>query len=735
MKTRYDIFEYGVPGRKPFVENFEGAFANGPKITPDCYPERAFVCLDSVPEAPNGACIAGRSGTVWLLKYSVFKNGKWQDAEALSEPDYSAVSKDGRFRYLMSHGVAVTFVKYDICSFAVSLTALEKLKIRLEFRPLFAENTEIKLQMNTVFASATEHAIIKGTERRDEDYIVHEGRYGVGFDASAAREWASLTVFGSNSKGTYDVGSDTVTYEVALNKGSSKLTAFMRVGNEESVKEVPSEEELIRGIGNAELEYTALKAVGTGELAGKIGEIYSGVYSHRAYDVFKFGTSYYPDKQAPDVGLTAEPTAAAQGVIAAAVAGDPDPDRAVLLAGEPAFGALALWTTYSITRDRSLLERGYDRLGEAFSDDDKLIISDSVRREVAYKQEGSPLKVLGSEPVYALEFSTYKLIAAEIKAMAAAVLGKTADRQKLTDRIGSYVKAFNECFYDERLGLYMDRYISGGFTGVYGAASFLSLMTSAVNSVDVLDALLLNLTDPGKFWTKAPVPTVSADHPAFGKPVFDKLSYTAPYMDYTGSALPGLNYIIYQGLVSKGADNVAAAFAVQTAKSYSAYFSRYGFVPDRLLPNYKIDHKGSRNSLSGNLIGLIGVQELLDVEYFGTDLRPSLRFGTKAGGRHSVSGVKLFGRSVQTEVTDESVSLQVDGKKVFEAIGAPCKVRRFSESANGVDFYICSEKSLTLTLNYPVFTASYPDRVLRFNLPAGHFEISVSGGDFTYRAI
>ena len=362
------------------MENYEGSSATGPKIDADCYPKRPLVCLNSLPDSPNGACVAGKAGSVWLLKYSVFKNGKWAEAEALSEPDYSAASKDGRFRYLMSHGVAVTFVKYDISSFAVSLTALEKLKIRLEFMPLFPDYAEMKLQMNTVIASAPEHAVIIGTERRAENFIIHEGRYDVTFDNKARREWAALTVFGSRSKGTYDIGMDKVTYEVALNKGSSKLTAFVRVGTEDSVKEVPSEEELIRGIGNAELEYTALKAVGTGNLAGKIGEIYSGIYSHRAYDALRMGVSYYPDKNAADAALTAEPTAAAEGVIAAALAGEIDRDRAVLLAGEPAFGALALWTAYIRSRDKTLLEDGYDKLCEAFKIDDGLIVSDSIRK-------------------------------------------------------------------------------------------------------------------------------------------------------------------------------------------------------------------------------------------------------------------------------------------------------------------------------------------------------------------
>ena len=732
---KYITYEYGVKGRLPFVENFAGSSETGPAVTLDSYPERAVVELNSTPEKPNGVVIAGELGTVWELSYSVYKNGRWQEAKELREPDYSAVAKNGRFRYVMAEGVAVTFVKYDISSVAVSLTALEKLKIRLHFKPRYSEYAEMKLQMNTLFASAPEHAVIVGSRRRAEDFIVHEGRFGVEFGSDAVREYAALTVFGSKSNGSYDVGMNEATYEVALNKGSSKVTVFMRVGSEEKVKEVPSEEELIRGIGNAELEYTAQKAVGTGELAGKISEIHSGVYSHRAYDVLGMRSEYFPDKQAKHADLSFEPTAGALGVIACALSGDIDRDRAVLLAGEPAFGALQLWTSYVLSRDKTLLEEGYPGLTEAFSDDDKLVISDSVRREVAYKQPGSPMKVLGGEPVYSVEFSAYKLIATEIKALAARVLGKHDDAEKLDLRAAALAKSFNECFYDERLGLYMDRYISGGFTGVYGAASFLPLMTSAVNSHDILDALLFNLEDPDRFWSKAPVPNISVDHPAYGKPVFDKLSFTSPYMGFTGAALPGLNYVIYQGLVSKGADREAARFAEAMAKLYSEYFDRYGFVPDRLLPNGKIDQEGSRNSLSGNLIGLIGVQEVLDAEYFGNDLRPALRFGTRLQGRHSVSGVKFFGHSVQTESGEESVTLIVDGKKVFEAIGGSCKVRRFSESKEGVDFYIASDKSLTLTLNYPVFTSSAPNRILRFNLPAGRFRIVVKGSDFNYFSV
>ena len=151
---KYITYEYGVKGRLPFVENFAGSSETGPAVTANSYPERAMVELNSTPEKPNGVVIAGELGTVWELSYSVYKNGRWQEAKELREPDYSAVAKNGRFRYVMAEGVAVTFVKYDISSVAVSLTALEKLKIRLHFKPRYSEYAEMKLQMNTLFASA-----------------------------------------------------------------------------------------------------------------------------------------------------------------------------------------------------------------------------------------------------------------------------------------------------------------------------------------------------------------------------------------------------------------------------------------------------------------------------------------------------------------------------------------------------------------------------------------------------
>lgn len=728
---KYINREYGIASRPPFVKNFSEESSTGGKVGADCYPQRPITAVGSVPEIPNGAVIAGSLGTVWLIKYCVFKNGRWLDSDDFMSWDYTACDAGGRFRYVMAASTAVSFVKYDRSSVVLSLSALEKVRVRIEFAALTGGAKDMKLQMNTLFASAPEHAVIKGECKVEENFVVHTSRSEVEFAADGREEYASATFYGSALNGSYDLKSDRACYEIELNTENSRLIAFMRVGDEQSVKEIPSEEELNRGVGNAELEYSASKPAGTGELAAQIADVTSLVYSHRVYDRLSMSVKFKESRAFADVNLTDEPTLAAAGVIAAAKAGTPDAESAVKLASEPVLGALAVWTTYVLSRDKSMLEKAYPKIGSVFGDDLKLVVSGADRREIAYKLTGSPLKELGAEPVYALEFSTYKLLALEIKAMAAKALGYERDYNGLTEKIAAYTVAFNDCFYDGRLGLYMDRYVSGGFTGVYGATSFLPLITSAVNSNDVLDALLTNLTDEKKFFTRAPVPTLSADHPAYGKAVFDKLTYIAPYSGYTGSAVPYLDYMIYSGLVRQGAEKCAEMLSGRLAELNKEYFLRYASIPDRLLPNYKLDSSGNRDSLSGTLIGLAGASGVLDAEYFGTDLRPAISFGVLSGGRHSVSGIKMFGRTLSVSVTPDSATLIVNGKKVFEAVGGGVKVRRFAERKNGMDFYITSPKSLTLTLSYPVFTSEKAaGRVLRFNLAAGKHRVSVSGKDF-----
>ena len=95
---KYVNREYGINSRPPFVKDFSEESSAGVKITGSCYPERPVTATGSVPDIPNGAVVAGVLGSVWLIKFSVFRNGKWLDSEDFMSLDYTACGRDGRFR-------------------------------------------------------------------------------------------------------------------------------------------------------------------------------------------------------------------------------------------------------------------------------------------------------------------------------------------------------------------------------------------------------------------------------------------------------------------------------------------------------------------------------------------------------------------------------------------------------------------------------------------------------------
>ena len=120
------------------------------------------------------------------------------------------------------------------------------------------------------------------------------------------------------------------------------------------------------------------------------------------------------------------------------------------------------------------------------------------------------------------------------------------------------------------------------------------------------------------------------------------------------------------------------------------------------LPNghrYKSDEYLSSN---GNMLALIGMEELIDLEYFRDDLKTeSLRFGTFAPGNHALTNRKLLGRNLSVDVNDLSTMLVIDNVDVFKGEGGRFVVRNFLESKTGCSFMVDARSNITIHLNIP----------------------------------
>ena len=184
-----------------------------------------------------------------------------------------------------------------------------------------------------------------------------------------------------------------------------------------------------------------------------------------------------------------------------------------------------------------------------------------------------------------------------------------------------------------------------------------------------------------------------------------------------------LDFLVWLGLVRAGAGDLANELALAVGRTTKAYRKKYDAVPSSLNKNAKGEQSKPKDALSGNLFGLIGMLSLLDVEYFRFDLRPAVRFGTLEQGDHRLVNVKLFGRNFSVVKDQDKTVLSVDGKHVFEGIGAPFVVRQFAACEEGAEFLLYASGALTLAVRTPVFAAAEPSSLYRFNVEGGRFRI------------
>ena len=353
-KMKFVNREYGFEGRPPFVKEFSDVRTEGVDTGKIELPAGPFAALGSFARRPNGIVIVGDQGSLWELRFSYFKNGKWVDSEAFGEvaPRYVAGDPDGKFRYVCHGDVAASMVRYSKRAAVLSLVVLNKVRIRLSFTALTPSGLKTDIRAGDVRASSFGRAVARGKYTLEEDFFKIEGRYEAVPDEGdgAEREYARAVIICGGAAGEYTSREDGADYETVLDTDNSRLAAYIVAGKEADTEYVPSLEEINRGVNNAELDYSAHKPVGAGALAEFASEVFAKTVSHKIYNPLRDDTEYAENVADIDENYSADPTAFAIGGLCAALTGDANAEQCVMSAGEPAAGALAAWTAFMRTR-------------------------------------------------------------------------------------------------------------------------------------------------------------------------------------------------------------------------------------------------------------------------------------------------------------------------------------------------------------------------------------------------
>lgn len=703
-----------------FIKGTEEILPGNGKAT---RPARTFVGFGLDSKAPNGAVVAGELGTAWGLSFAYQKGVRWVDGAEFTEepPRYVAGGVSGKFRYVCHGELTVSMVKYSKNAVVFSLSSLKKLRIRLSFYSLTPYDTSFRRSGNRMLGIARERSVIFGDKEVFDNDEMFKGRYEViNDDISAKNEYAVASV-AVGAIGDYEVKDDRVLYECVLDEHNPRVVVYMAVGGEGLDEDLPSQDELIKGVNNAELYYAAHKVSGSGTLCEGAGEIVANVLSNKIYNPLRLNTYYIEDRNKVDGNYNFDPTDAAVAGLCSTLIGDTSFEQLALYAEDAIMGAFSVWTAFCRTRNNELLKAVYPKWKKKWSADGKLITADPItKREIAYKMPSSPIKDIKAQLLYPLDYNTYKLIALEIMEKTARIIAPE-DAKKLNDAVLTFRHNFFTTFFNKKTGIFADRYATGEFSECYGCLSFLPLVTGAVSDNETLELMLINLRDKNKLWNEIPVPSISIDHYSYGKKMrrIDG-SLRNPYEDYTGSTIPYINYFIYLGLVKAGAVDAAGSFAELSAKAWRKYFKRFRSVPSLFLPNFRLDSKASLNSVSGNLFGLIGITELLDAEYFREDLRPAIRFGTMVEGDQRISNYKLFGNNFGVTKAAGVTTLYRNGKAVIEGSGGAFTVRNLIENEDGIEFMTYARAPITFTVDLPILLARpVGGDIYRFNVEEG----------------
>lgn len=718
---KYYNREYGFKGRPPFFKDYFEVSDTGPRINISNFPWDSIAGYGLHYSEKTGVALIGRRGTVWGAKIICLQRGKWVEHQYITnfKDEYFTIGSDNKFAYFTVGDIAASIVAYKKSALVMSLSAIKSTRVRVLFYPIVPEDGALSVQNNIVSGCASARAVIKG-EIIAKDYDVEfRDRYEVVLDDENAKKefffaksYNRTTIASNNKK--------EVVFEFELTSVDPHAVIYLEVDEKNVFDNVPTLNELNAGISRAEILFSAEKIKGTGALGANIGKIVSNCCANRIYDPYLMDSIFIEKRKKQDFYYNFDPTEMATGALIASLLNQQKSalTQIEVACADKIMGAIVSYIIYMRTRNKEIILKTLPTILNNFAQNGELALVDPLsKRELAYKQDNSPLKDTRAAQLYSLDYSCYKLIALEVIYKMSRAVGDTVLYERFKSFYNELKENINDKLYNGKLGMYMDRYLDGDFAPFYGATNFLPLTAGAVDNAERLESVLQNLKDTAKFWGEYPVPTIPKNNIYYGKKA---KGYSEAYKGFRGEVLPFINYLIYLGLCRYGICDLQAELAAASCRMWEREFDLNKAAPATFTPAPRPIKGQAENCLSGNLMGLMGAEEMIGVEYFREDLRPALRFASLAQGQSGITNYRFWGYSFTLNSTPQATSLQINGKEVIRGEGGRFCVRNLIINPEGIEFYVIADSDITFDITLPLFdNIKQGERNYNFNVEKG----------------
>ncbi len=703
---KYINKEYGFAFRPPFSDKFYEQSDKGPPIGEDNYPQKYVMGAGYDYRAINGAMIIGKHGSMWGIRVLYYANQKWLDSADFAGHmgGASANTADGSFAHFTSGPLSVRWVRHNDRSLILQVGAhRRKLRVRIIFYPCYDCPGELSIAGSAVSGRSPYMAVVPGTMELTDNNAVYRGRYLVEDDSR--REYFHAMSYMPPLDSANGAFNEAI-MEFVLNKRQQSVYVYATVGDADIFDaELPRFDRVKSLIETSELRYGVNKTMGSGELGAPVERMFNAVLWSRVYYPYFMTEIFSPKRSVLDNYFDIDGTEENCSAILGCYTGAEKAAQQLKYALEDKIMAVfAVWHNLMHMTDKSEMLTAFRKLAKLYPPIASPVIAEKGKNEVAYKQHDSPLKEkFNSTPMFSLDLSALKLLAFDVLERLATMFD-APERDKYAAARREMQKIINETFWCESEGLYINRYTTGQWARAIGSTSFYPLLAGAVDTPEKLSLIVNNLTDTKRFWGDYVIPTLSVDNAEFGKrsKPDNNGRRTPPYLEYRGSIVPYVNFIVYHGLKRYGLDELAGAVAQKSAALWAANESDNVENYSVYLPKGKRARGDAYISANGNMLALIGMQALIDVEYFRPDLKNALAFGTFISGTNSVSNLKILNHTYSLEVTDESTALIMDDINMFKGDGGKFVVRNFVlDGEGGGEFMIDARQNISINLNLP----------------------------------
>jgi hypothetical protein len=297
------------------------------------------------------------------------------------------------------------------------------------------------------------------------------------------------------------------------------------------------------------------------------------------------------------------------------------------------------------------------------------------------------------------------------------ILGQSSQEQKLRLDFARMRDRINSSMWSEEDGMYFNKEWDGSFNRRISPTNFYPMLAGVASPARAERMVREYLLNPQKFWGEYVVSVTPRDDPAFHDNNYWRGRIWAP-----------TNYMVYEGLKRSGQYQAAAEVAAKSARMFLQEYQAKGHIHE----NYSAisgDGDDVPNSVSyygwGGLLPLMMVEELIDVEPWGS----GLRLGSLSGETASVRNVRIMNDSYDVFL-GPGLRVLRNGKKFLQA-DHPVLVRDFHRMKDHLHFEIAAKKDTRLTLygfrpNEKIHCSSRREKLAAGSY--GHVIISIASG-------